>query len=318
MINDLKFVQGAVARKDFIPALTHFRIKGGTILGYNGTMALSSPIALDIDCNPRATPFIKAIQTCKDTVQLHMTPSGRLAVKSGKFTAYVECCQDEFPRIEPEGQIIEAPAGMVDVLTVLAPFIAEDASRPWARGILFRGQSAYVTNNIILAQRWMGVPFPVEINVPKDAVAELIRIGEQPSKIQVGESSITFLYESGRWLRSQLSTTEWPDVDRVLDTGEGCKPQPVPEGLFEALESLKPFAGDDCRGYMLGSRVSTGTAEDCGASVEVEGLPSKGCFNIEQLLLLRKVVKTIDFEPYPAACPWFGDMLRGVVVGMYA
>ena len=55
MLKELKFVQGAVSSKDFIPALTHFRIENGTVRSFNGLLALCSPIALDIDCTPKAS-----------------------------------------------------------------------------------------------------------------------------------------------------------------------------------------------------------------------------------------------------------------------
>lgn len=103
MIEALKFVRGAVAKKDFVPALTHFRIENGSIKGYNGTIGLCSPIALDLDASPKALPFIKAIETCRDTVSMHLTGAGRLAVKSGKFRAYVECTPEPFPDVTPTG-----------------------------------------------------------------------------------------------------------------------------------------------------------------------------------------------------------------------
>src|SRR6266478_2176594 len=162
MLEILKFIQGAVSKKDYVPALQHFRIKDGTIQGFNGAIALSSPINLNLCCNPLAVPFIKAIQTCRDTVQLHLTQSKRLAIKSGSFVAFIECLPDDkdFPTIVPEGDDISIDGELlVSNLKILAPFIAEDASRIWARGILFRGTSAYATNNVILVEKWLGSNF---------------------------------------------------------------------------------------------------------------------------------------------------------------
>ncbi len=42
MLDTLKFIQGAVARKDHVPALVHFRIAGGRIRGFNGTLSLAA------------------------------------------------------------------------------------------------------------------------------------------------------------------------------------------------------------------------------------------------------------------------------------
>ena len=67
MLEVLKFVKGAVGKKDYVPALTHFQIADGRITGFNGKISLSSPIALDLECCPKAIPFVKAIEACTDT-----------------------------------------------------------------------------------------------------------------------------------------------------------------------------------------------------------------------------------------------------------
>ena len=76
MLTSLKFVQGAVAKKDFLPALTHFVIENGTVRGYNGMLALCSPIPFDIACKPKAESLVKAIANCNETVTLSLTQRG--------------------------------------------------------------------------------------------------------------------------------------------------------------------------------------------------------------------------------------------------
>lgn len=314
MLDALKFVQGAVAKKDFVQALTHFHISGGFIKGYNGSLALCSPIDLDLEATPKADPFIKAIATCKDTVQLNMTPAGRLSIKSGSFRAFVDCIDEAYPDIQPEGEVLELDGTLLEALKKLNPFIAEDASRQWARGILFRGRSAFATNNVTLVEYWLGYNFPVEVNIPKPAVQELIRIGEEPTKVQVCENSVTFHYASGRWLRTQTYSTQWPDVAKILD--RDSTQQPFPEGFFEALADLLPFADDLERVYFLNTRMATTPVEGLGASVDLVGLPEQGIYNIRQLQLLEAVTETIDLSQYPAPCLFYGDRVRGAIVGM--
>lgn len=316
MLETLKFVQGAVSKKDIVPVLQHFRIKDGTIQGFNGAIALSSPIDLNLSCSPLAAPFIKAIQTCRDTVQLHLTQTKRLAIKSGPFVAFVECLPEDhtFPNIDPEGDDVAVDGELLlKNLKILAPFIAEDASRVWARGILFRGTSAYATNNIVIVEKWLGAEVP-ELNIPEESVAELLRIGEPPSRIQASQRSITFHFANGRWLRSQVLSTEWPDVSKVLE-GEGGY-ESIPAGFFEALEDLAPFLGQFSRCYFSKDRISTSPNPEIGASVEVKGVPEKGCWNLNQLRLLKRVASTTGFEKYPSPCMFYGTDLRGVIAGM--
>jgi len=318
MLDSLRFVQGAVARKDFVPALTHFKIGNGRITGFNGNIALSCPIDLDLNVNPKATQLVKAIQTCQDTIQLNMTPAGRLSVKSGKFRALVDCIAEEFPMVAPEGAILAVNSGLRGILKKLEPFIAEDASRPWARGILLRGQSAFATNNIVVVEHWIGAePFPAEVNIPRSAVVELLRIGEDPTHIQVASKSVTFHFSGERWLRTQLYSTEWPDLTRILN--QPSNPVEIPETLWQAATAAKPFVNDLGRLLIKDGAVSTGLGEDAGATVEVPELAGYDvCFNVEQLLLLENVATRIDLTLYPKPCLFFGEGLRGAIVGMKA
>ncbi len=314
MIEALRFVRGAVARKDLLPALTHFRIENGHVRGFNGTIALSSPIALNLACSPQAVQFIKAIQACDETVQLHVAENGKLVVRAGKFTANVDCTDDPFPNIYPEGAEIALGENFLETVAILAPFIAEDASRPWARGVMFRGCSAFATNNIVIIERWLGAEFPFEINIPKESVAELIRIGVNPIKMQANENSVSFHYEDGRWLRSSVLTTQWPDVSTILEGAS--KPGPIPVGFFEAVEKLVPFADDVGGLHFKGDAIATSLSPGVGATIEVPGVPATGCFNSELLLALKDVATLIDFNAYPAPCMFYGDKIRGAIVGL--
>lgn len=314
MLNALRFVQGAVAKKDFVPELTHFHIQGGTIRGYNGMIGLCCPIDLDLDVCPKAVQLVKAIQTCKDTIQLHVTTNGRLAVKSGKFKAFIDCIPSDFPEVIPEGVLVPIAEDFIGAVKKLAPFIAEDASRPWARGILFRGQSAFATNNIVLAEYWLGFSFPVEINVPRMAVVELLRIGENPIALQVTDNCVTFHFEGDKWLRTQTFTNEWPDVSVILE--RETTPVAIPNELWEAVEDLKPFVDDVGRVYMTNERLATSLEEASGAISEVPALIADGCFNFEQLLLLKPVAQVADFRGYPKPCLFYGDRIRGAIIGM--
>lgn len=314
MLNELLFVQGSVAKKDFQPALTHFHISNGRIQGYNGTLALSSPIALDLDITPKAIPFVKALQGCTEAVALSKTPTGRLAIKSGRYKAFVDCLQNGFPEIRPEGEKVLLPFPVIPVLKTLRTFIAEDASRQWARGILFRGQSAFATNNVILVEYYLGVNFPHEINIPSTAVDELLRIGEEPTHLLVAEKTVTFCYSGERWLNTGVYSAQWPEVGRVLvDNPESLQEVPF---TLEDLQPLLAFVDASSHLYFCDGRIMTSREEGVGASIECPGLPERGVYNFEMLKKVLPIIAKIDFSPYPAPCPFTGNNLRGVIIGM--
>ncbi len=314
MLKELKFVQGAVAKKDFVPALTHFEIRDRRITGFNGTLALSCPVDTDLVASPKAVPFIKAIKTCKAKVKLSIK-NEKLVVDSGKFKARIECTPDIFPFVAPEGKTVHTTGNMIEALTKVSPFVAIDASRPWACGVLFSGQSAYATNNACIIEFWLGTEFPSVVCIPKEAVNELLRIGEEPLSMQITENSMTFHFKGERWLRTQLLNTEWPNIVRILDTVEG-EPVDVPKDFFEAVEDLIPFADEYSRLHLCDGELRTSLNEEEGATVKVDGLYGTGCYSITFMRLLAPVAKKIVFDRYPSPCAFFGDKIRGAIIGM--
>ena len=314
MLEALNFVKGSVAKKDLLPELTHFCIENFTIKGFNGHISLCSPIDCNLTVAPKADAFIKAVETCKDTVALSMTDNNRLTVKSGKFKAFIECIESTFPHIQPEGQGVALTTPLLEVFRLLAPFIAQDASRPWATGLLFHGQSAFATNNIIVIEKWLHDVFPITVNFPVAAIKEVLRLKENPVAMQQSDTSLTLHFEESRWLRTNLNSLEWPDVTQILNVQSN--PAPVPDNFFEALESLAPFTDDLDRVFFVGDALATSIEKNEGAAVEVIGLPFQGCFQLKQLLSLKGVATQFDFQLYPKPCTFFGDDVRGAIVGI--
>jgi len=315
MLAALKFVQGSVAKKDFIPALTHFSIKEGKVRGYNGALALCTPIPFDIACNPKAEPLIKAIGHCDDTVALSMTPAGRLSVKSGAFKALIDCVDGETPHVEPEGETVEVDGeALLLSLKVLEKFIGDDASRPWSNGILLKGQTAFATNNVTLVEYWTGATFTRPLCLPRAAVKEILRIGEPPESAQCTDSSITFHFAGDRWLRTQLISTEWPDLQKVLD--KASTQQPIDARIFQALVKLKPFCDKFGRIFINEQGISTHENWAEGASYELQQEALEGLYNVDMLANLEGTAVSIDWSTYPAPCLFQGDRLRGAIIGM--
>ena len=317
MLAELKFVAGSVSKKDFVPALKHFVIENGTVRGYNGTLALCTPIPFDLACKPLGEPLVRAIANCNETVQLSLTKAGRLSIKSGKFKAFIDCIEGDTPHVNPEGGdvVIDGPA-ILQALKTVAPFIGDDASRPWSNGVLLKGQSAFATNNVTLVEFWTGTSFPEEINIPRLAVREMLRINEAPIRFQMNQNSATFHYTGDRWIRTQLLATTWPDLAKVLDRPSTA--QPLDERLFEALETVKPFADKLGRILFRDGGIRTHEDESEGANFDIDGFNHAGIYRMEILSLLKDSAKTVDWSTYPNPCMFFGERLRGAIIGMRA
>lgn len=318
MLDQLRFVRGAVAHKELLPAMTHFVIEKGFVRSYNGALALCAPIPFSLDCRPKAVPFIHAISMCEETIQLALTAAGKLRISSGAFKAYIDCIDDAAYHVQPEGEEINFDGqAVLDALRTLDPFIGNDASRPWSNGILLSGQSAYATNNVVAVQYWIGGEIPFEANLPKAAVVEMLRINEPPTRAQLHTNSISFHYADGRWIRSQLLDVAWPDIHGILSVSTSCIPLPL--DLFESLEKIKPFTDKMGRVYIANGELRTVPKDDTetGASVKLNELAwEEGIYQIDMLSLLKGVATSADFNRYPLPSIFYGDRIRGAIIGM--
>lgn len=319
MLKELKFVQGAVAKKDLLPAMTHFRIEGGSVRSYNGTLAISSPLPFDIDCCPKADQLVKAIGLCDETITLSITPGGKLRIVSGSYRDYIELVQGETPHVSPEGTHLDFDGQvLLDAFKLMYPFIGNDASRPWSAGILLNGQSAFATNNTCVVEYWLGAAFPHQINIPRACIKEMLRVDEAPTHGQISGNSITFHYADSRWIRSQLLSVEWPieTIQKILNVPNN--PVPIPPELFLAIDKLKARADGTSRVYINNGLLTTSQEEESGASYELDGIEFVGCYNMAMFALLKGVVERADFTLYPDPAMFFGGPMRGAIVGMVA
>jgi hypothetical protein len=324
MLKELRFVLGSVSRKDLVPGMTHFVIENGVVRGYNGVIALSSPIPFDIDCKPKAVDLVKAVLSFERDdgevpPSMTMTPNGKLRLAKGPIRHLINCVNEETPHVLPEGEWMKFNgAELLEAAKALAPFIGSDASRPWSNGILLRGDKAYATNNVILVEYQLSATVPRTVNIPELAVKELIRNNQAPAYAQVGTHSITFYQEQHKWLRSQLFDTEWPDLKRLLDKIPEALP-PVREELFIGLEKIKAFTDGAGRVYIHQGILSTSDQpKDEGSTYSIDNWPIDGLYAYDKLKLLDGVVGSIDFSLYPEQCPFIGidKKLRGVIIGM--
>lgn len=325
LLSALKFVQGSVAKKELQEGLTHFRIVDGYVRGYNGVLALCSPIGLNIDCTPKAEPMIKAIAACEDAVQMTMLTNGKLSIKSGGFKVSIDTIDGPTQHVEPEGTLYEINGEkFLNGIKTVQAFISDDASRPWSCGVLIKEGSMFATNNTSIIQYWFGDVFPVVCVIPRLAVKELLRIKQPPVSVQATENSMTFHFGDGCWLRTQLIEPKWPDIEKIITKSEeGSNPYQLEPSLFDALEKIKPFAERDVKVYIENSLCRTHVVELDGASALFKEHQTLGVYNIDLLMQLKGLAtewdasryNVLDYRGLPSPIVFYGEGLRGVIVG---
>lgn len=323
MLDALRFVSGAVSKLDTVPALTHYRVEDGFVMGFNGTVALCSPIPLDITASPHAEQFYRALKCCDDVVTITQQANGTIRVKSGKFSANVDCTPEPYPAVAPDGPAYTVKPGMLAVLKKLLPLIGNDPLKLWMNGALFAQDSTVtVTDGVLLAQYWLGDYVHMNCNVPAAAIKEVVRTGVDPIALQYGNNSLTFHFPDGRWLRTTLFNAAWPiPTVQALLAGDAAY-TPITEDFFPGVEKLLGFGDDFTRieayhardGEFCGFQVTdaTGTVR---AKIDSD-LWGAGVYNGKLLMRLRGLASHIAFSRYPKPVQWYGENVRGVIMGM--
>lgn len=316
----LQFIKGAVAKKDFVPALKHVFIKDKTIQAFNGHIALSSPVDFDHNIAPVADDFIRAVDQCKAEPKMHVTAGGKLSIKDGSFKVFVKLTDVEtFPEMEPEGDMYDCDSDILHAFKTLQPFIGDDASRPWSAGVIIRDGFAYATNNTVLACYTKKIQIPFNIIIPTDAVRELVRVKKPVQQLQVSERSITFHFEGGQWLRCNLLDQLAPDFHSILSQCDYdiTKMKPIPDDLAERILRLKPFM-DKKNPQVIFRQEGMFTAPDeSGASDDEYSFPFS-VFRQEPVTHVVGQASHWDLSSYPGACSFVGEHISGVIIGIKA
>lgn len=319
MIDQLKFVSRGIAKSDQIHSLTHFAIHKGRVTGFNGALSLSAPLPLSFDAAPAAIPFLRALDACEETISITQESASKIVVRSGTFKASVPCLDlKTIPKSEPEGVSLPC-TGIVAAFTTLKPFICTNPDRPALCSVLFREESAYATNNICVVQYWLGFAVPNWANVPVDIVDEVLRNKEEPVRMQLSDTSITFHYPDGRWIKCQLNSAEWPNLGQVLDIAwKEAKLVPVAEELREGCRKLGKYVGKSGgKTYFRGTDVATAKEDsEDGIATVATATPGKGCYWTKYLSDVLQTATMADFEKFPKPVPFVGDKVRGAIVGV--
>lgn len=319
MLDDLHFVKGAVGKRELVKGMTHFQIENGRIYSYNGNISLSSPIALDFNCSPKADLMIKAIENCRDATQMVLTGNGKLSIRSGGFSANVTCIDEPIPHVVPAGEVVALDAeAFINAFRVLLPFIGTNNMYPFSTGVRMKGSCVTATNNVIFVEYWTGSAFPHEVVIPRAAVQELLRIKEIPTHIQYNQNNMTFHYQSGRWLNTTLLDVKWPETDPIFAMEH--HPTEIDHTLFTALDTIEPFCDEVGSVFIESGTVRTHFEKGEGASNTISNQAIYGRYQVQMLKMLKGVAQKIDMTCYDAKklspSIFYGDRLRGIISGM--
>lgn len=298
------------------------RIVNHQVIAFDGVIALGHPIDEDIAICPHLGKLLAAVKKAGTTLSLTELDSGRLSMKGDNLRVIIPCIDGQsIPAIMPDLPCGTMNEEIINGFAAVNPLLKEgDANIRWIEtAALLRANTIFATNGHVAFEYWHGVDLPPGLAVPKVTVAALAKTKKKLTRFGFGPSSVTFYFEDGAWLRSQLFNETFPDVDRLMnsafgDRGPGDLREP-PAALFEGCATVAPFA--DTHAIYLGPGVvKSHPADGVGADYPVDGLTGYAVVNSDYMKLIAPHAKGLDLHANEQQVIFFGDRIRGVLMKM--
>jgi hypothetical protein len=306
----LKFVSVA-SKNEGAPFETHCRLFNNWAVAFDGIIAAGHPIAEDIVACPHTTRLIDALARCGQEFSVTQLDTMQLSIKSAKFRALIPCLASELlPAVMPDISVAVIDDRLRLGLEAVGVLAAEGAQHVVTASVLVMPGSVIATDRSLMLEFWHGIDLPPGVVLPKSAITALTRTDKKLVTFGFSATTVTFYFEDGSWIRSQLYNERWPDVTRILNVTP--KAWPLPTDFFAAVDAVAPFSSDGCV-YFHQDVLRSHDAENIGASYEVSGLPYGPVLNIKRLKIAQPYIKTIDFMGVNGISYFFGDNVRGAL-----
>ncbi|WLJ71055.1 hypothetical protein [Sphingomonas phage Kimi] len=298
----------------------YIRISGGFAVAFDGTIAAGFPVEEELTVCPQADKLDAALKKCGTDLTIAVLPSGSLSVKGGKLRAVVPCLADTgiLPPVFPDPPVAVITDELKEGFKALAKLANDKAETVLEASILLQSMSMVATNRIVMLEYWHGIDLPPGLVIPKAFASAVVKQTVPLTGFGFGPHSVTFHYENGAWLRTQLFQDQYPDYRRIMDVPS--YPIPTPEGLLDAIEAVASFSDSDTV-LIRNGRVTTNREDEIGAQHEVAGLEINGDYRAFAPSLFKKIAsfcETIDLNTYDDRAFFFGGSVRGAIMGKRA
>lgn len=320
----VKWITDAVASQDLgLQGLSSYLIRNGNIHANDGRMTVGTPFPFEgPDVLVPAEQFEKVLANKPDGDFSWEREEDRLVLKRGRFKGRIKTMPLDswvMPTDLPHG-LTPIPDGFIDGLESLLPFVSENATKPWATCVGVIGEYLYASNNIAVARVFCPTRLDVEeFLLPRWVVEFIVKRAEGLAAWLADENRVTFLWEDGSWMRSQLVMDRYPPVQSILDKYfQGDIDVEITDAWRRVILRIAKIAddpvirlrADECAG-------STGEVlaveDEAGAPVPT-GL-TETVWDLRYLVPVLEAATHWNPRVYPSPAPWYGDNIEGILAG---
>lgn len=301
---------------------THCRIGHGWVTATDGILSAGYPCEIDLTCCPNTRKLITALDNVPSEASVKLAANMRLHVKGKKFSAYVPTLEEALiMRAQPDANIAPITEAVVTALQCAGKLLREGGTRVIESAALLQAHTAVATNGVILVEAFHGTDLPPGLVVPLAFIKALGKIDSETVGFgYTPGQSITFWFEDGSFLKTQMYNEQFPQYASLFDVE--AKPTEIPKDFFESVATVGSFANDGLIFFDGKFIRSHADGIEDGAALAFKGLPAGRYYTADMLDRIAELASSIDLNVTnkhgsPVAV-FYGDdpcQLRGVLMG---
>lgn len=322
MLAALEFIAHASNQDDDAGFQQYARFANNYAAASSWGMQAGYPIEEDLMLCPSIKLLKAALSRAGAALAMSALDSGRLSISGANgFKAIVPCADGGgLPPVMPDRNIAAIDDRVKEGFKAVLSLAREDAETVMETSLLLRANTVVGCDGNLLLEYWHGNDLPPNLIVPHRFAKAITKMPEKIIGFGWTEGrSITFHFEGGAWLKTQMREGVWPDVDALLNVQANF--QPTPAGLFEGVKAVADFSKDRTVHFHEDKIKSSYLADGeqggpvFGASFDVEGLRGHHSFTARLLKLIEPAAQQIDYETIPDRILFVNmqTMMRGVL-----
>jgi hypothetical protein len=216
MRDALKWVKGAIAARDLDPSRTFYKMDNSEIKATNGRLIAGHPCDTGCDFLVPGEEFEKVLDRLPGDITIKPLENA-VRFRSGHFSGTINTLPLDrwsYPDVS-DTTWKPIPAGLVDLLRDLRPFVSDNQTQPWSTCVALENGWGYATNNVALAgKECKGIDMMALL--PAWAVDFVLSHATGLKSWAWSSNYVAFQWENEAWMRSNLVIGQFPEAAAAM------------------------------------------------------------------------------------------------------